>query len=82
MVLRSPEKSRGEGSSKQQKVMESPPSDGESVLDVLAGLSEDVKQLWEEVKQQGEWIFSRLEVLPGRLKEERIYLEQDLEGSN
>ena len=80
--MHSPEKSRGEGSSKQQKAIESPPLDGESVLDVLAGLSEDVKRLQEEVKQQGKWITSGLEVLPGRLKEERIYLEQDPEGSN
>jgi len=44
-VLCSPEKSRGEGSSKQQKTMELPPSDGESVLDVLAALLEEVKWL-------------------------------------
>ena len=54
MVLCSPEKSRGEGLSKQQKTTESPPSDGESVLDGLAALSEEVKQLQEEVTQQGE----------------------------
>src|SRR5882724_4029126 len=70
----SPEKSRGEGSSKEQKATEFSPLNGESVLDVLAGLLEDVKwRLREEVKQQGKWIFSRLEVLLGRLKEERIY---------
>ena len=60
MVLCSPEKSRGEGSSKQQKTMESPPLDGESVLDVLAALPEEVKQLQEEVKQQGEGISPHL----------------------
>ena len=82
MVLHSPEKSRGEGSSKKWKVAELPPLGEVSVLDVLVGLSDEVKWLLEEVKQQGECIFSMFDVLPGRLKEERIYPEQDPEGSN
>jgi len=82
MVLHSPEKSRGEGSSKKWKVAEPPPLGKVLVLDALVGLSDEVKWLQEEVKQQGKWIFSAFEVLPGKLKEERIYLEQDLEGSN
>jgi len=89
MVLCSLEKSRGKGSSKKQKVAESPPSGEVSVQDILVGLSDEVKWLWKEVKwlwkevkQQGEWIFSLFEVLPGNLKEERIYPEQDPEGSN
>ena len=82
MVLCSLEKSRGKGSSKKQKVAESPPSGEVSVQDILVGLSDEVKWIWEEVKQQGEWIFSLFEVLPGNFKEERIYPEQDPEGSN
>ena len=45
-----------------------------SVLEALVGLLDKVKWLWEEVKQQGKWIFSGLEVLPVKLKEERIYI--------
>ena len=58
MVLHSPEKSRGEGSSKKWKVAELPPLGEVSVLDVLVGLSDEVQWLQEEVKQQGKWIFS------------------------
>jgi len=82
MVLHSLEKSRGKGSSKKQKVAESPPLGKALVLDALVGLSDEVNWLQVEVKQQGKWIFSAFEVLLGRLKEERIYLEQDLETSN
>ena len=82
LVLHSPEESRGKGSSKQQKVAESPPLGGALVLDVLVGLMDEVIQLQEEVHQHGELIVAGLEAILGRSKEERIYLEQDLEESN
>ena len=62
--------------------MELPSSGGELVLDVLVGLMDKVIQLWEEVHQHGKLIVTRLEAILGRSKEERIYLEQDLEESN
>jgi len=46
MVLCSPEKSRGEGLSKKQKVAELPPSGEASVQDTMVGLLDEVKQLW------------------------------------
>ena len=61
--LASSGKSRGKGSSKKQKVAELPPSGEALVLDMLVGLLDEVKWLQEEVKQQGEWIFSTFEVL-------------------
>ena len=82
LVLHSPEESRGEGLSKQWKATESPSSDGALVLDALVGLMDEVAQLQEEETQHGELIVSGLEAIPGRLKEERIYLEQDLEENN
>ena len=36
----------------------------------------------QEVHQHGELIIAGLEAILGRSKEERIYPEQDLEGSN
>jgi len=80
--LHSTEESRGEGSSKQQKVTESPSLGGAWVLDVLVGLMDEVIQLWEEVNQHGKLIITGLEVLLGRLKEERIYPEQNIKESN
>ena len=74
--------SRGEGSSKKQKVMELPLLGGVLVLDALVGLTDDLIQLQEEVNQHGKLIIARLEVVPGMLKEERIYPEQDPEESN
>jgi len=82
LVLHSLEESKDEGLSKKRKVAESPPLGEVSVVDTLVGLSDEVKWLQEEMKQQGELIFTRLEVLLGKLKEERIYPEQDPEGSN
>jgi len=82
LVLHSLEEFRGKGSSKQQKVAELPPSGEASVLDMLVGLLEEVNQLREEVRQQGKLILTGLEVMLGKLKEERIYPEQDLKGSN
>jgi len=43
--LHSPEESRGEGSSKQWKVTESPPLSGELVLDALVGLKDEVVKI-------------------------------------
>jgi len=82
LVLCSLEESRGEGSSKQQKVAELPSLGGALVLDVLVGLTEEVIWLWEEVNQHGELVIARLEAVPGRSKEERIYPEQNPEESN
>jgi len=82
LVLHSPEESRGDGSSKQQKVTELPSSSGALVLDMLVGLMDKVSQLREEVNQHGKLVVTRLEAMLGRLKEERIYPEQDPEESN
>ena len=68
--------------SKQWKVTESPSLGGALVLDMLVGFMDKVAWLWEEVKQHGELIIARLEAILGRLKEERIYPEQNLEESN
>ena len=65
-------KSKGEGSSKQQKVMESPPSGRELVLDALIGLMDEVAQLWDTVHQHGKLLIAGLEGIPGRLKEESV----------
>jgi len=72
-------KSKGEGSSKQQKVMESPPSGRELVLDALIGLMEEVTKLQDMVHQRGELLIGLLEGILGRPKEERIYLKWESE---
>ena len=82
LVLHSPEESRGKGSSKQQKVAESPPLGGALLVDMLVGLMDEVIRLQEEVHQHGELLIARLEAIPGRLKEERIYPKWDLEEYN
>jgi len=62
--------------------MESPPLGRVLVLDMLIGLMDEVTQLQEAVNQHGKLLVSRLEEILGKLKEERIYPEQDLEEYN
>ena len=66
----------------QWKVAELPPLGGALVLDALVGLMDEVIRLQEEVHQHGELLIARLEAILGRLKEERIYPEQNPEESN